>query len=325
MADSDAELFFASTQRLRPPNLEQQRQRMDDFVKTARSAQRRVALVTSGGTTVPLEMNTVRFIDNFSTGSRGANCSEELINANYAVIFLYRNGSNFPFLTKTVRMMQERPLDFISTGGQRITAPDNLTASLLPIGFTTIFDYLFLLREACQSLQSVGADALVCLAAAVSDFYVPEHKMATEKLQSRAHDGLILQLQNVPKLLGTVKTWAPLALLISFKLETNPNILLAKAAAAMEKYGVDLVCANLLHNYRDLVTLVRRDPNMQHIEVSKAEIEGEEAEAVAVSGISTVQINRGDHEIVDKPLVQAWLLLHQEMAGQQQRAAMSGI
>ena len=27
-----------------------------------------LVLVTSGGTTVPLEMNTVRFIDNFSTG-----------------------------------------------------------------------------------------------------------------------------------------------------------------------------------------------------------------------------------------------------------------
>jgi phosphopantothenate-cysteine ligase len=32
----------------------------------------KIALVTSGGTTVPLEKKTVRFIDNFSTGGRGA-------------------------------------------------------------------------------------------------------------------------------------------------------------------------------------------------------------------------------------------------------------
>ena len=35
-----------------------------------------VVLVTSGGTTVPLEKNTVRFIDNFSRGERGAASAE---------------------------------------------------------------------------------------------------------------------------------------------------------------------------------------------------------------------------------------------------------
>ena len=34
------------------------------------------ALVTSGGTTVPLERRTVRFIDNFSSGNRGAALTE---------------------------------------------------------------------------------------------------------------------------------------------------------------------------------------------------------------------------------------------------------
>lgn len=35
-----------------------------------------IALVTSGGTTVPLEKQTVRFLDNFSTGNRGALSAE---------------------------------------------------------------------------------------------------------------------------------------------------------------------------------------------------------------------------------------------------------
>ena len=36
----------------------------------------KVVLVTSGGTVVPLERQTVRYLDNFSTGSRGAFSAE---------------------------------------------------------------------------------------------------------------------------------------------------------------------------------------------------------------------------------------------------------
>src|ERR1700712_2715570 len=49
---------------------------------------RRIVLVTSGGTTVPLENQTVRFIDNFSAGTRGATSAEYFLDAGYAVIFL---------------------------------------------------------------------------------------------------------------------------------------------------------------------------------------------------------------------------------------------
>ena len=35
-----------------------------------------IVCVSSGGTTVPLEQNTVRFIDNFSSGERGAVSAE---------------------------------------------------------------------------------------------------------------------------------------------------------------------------------------------------------------------------------------------------------
>lgn len=36
----------------------------------------RIICITSGGTSVPLEKNTVRMIENFSTGSRGAISAE---------------------------------------------------------------------------------------------------------------------------------------------------------------------------------------------------------------------------------------------------------
>ena len=48
---------------------------------------------------------------------------------------------------------------------------------LLLLPFTTVVDYLFLLRACCMALSPFGLRALVYLAAAVSDFYVPEVQM----------------------------------------------------------------------------------------------------------------------------------------------------
>ncbi len=44
----------------------------------------------SGGTTVPMEHNTVRFVDNFSAGTRGSASAEYFLASGYPVIFLYR-------------------------------------------------------------------------------------------------------------------------------------------------------------------------------------------------------------------------------------------
>ena len=38
-----------------------------------------IVVVTSGGTTVPLERNCVRFVDNFSSGTRGALSAEQFL------------------------------------------------------------------------------------------------------------------------------------------------------------------------------------------------------------------------------------------------------
>jgi phosphopantothenate-cysteine ligase len=74
------------------------------------------------------------------------------------------------------------------------------------------------------------------LAAAVSDFFIPPGEMEEHKIQSAAHDGLVLRLKNVPKCLGLLRhTWAPEAFIVSFKLETDPDMLLKKAQGAIEK------------------------------------------------------------------------------------------
>jgi len=121
------------------------------------------------------------------------------------------------------------------------------------VSFTTVSDYFWLLRAACECLSQFGPKALLYLAAAVSDFYVPANQMViksnttflylfkrffqpTHKIQSGGAAPNI-QLQLVPKLLAPlVSLWVPHAFVVSFKLETDENILITKARGALNKY-----------------------------------------------------------------------------------------
>ena len=48
---------------------------------------------------------------------------------------------------------------------------------LLHVEFTSLSDYLHLLRACSLTLANLGNSALLYLAAAVSDFYIPKDKM----------------------------------------------------------------------------------------------------------------------------------------------------
>lgn len=51
---------------------------------------------------------------------------------------------------------------------------------LLCISFTSLTEYLWLLRAACECLASFGSRAVLYLAAAVSDFYIPSNEMVSK-------------------------------------------------------------------------------------------------------------------------------------------------
>lgn len=127
----------------------------------------------------------------------------------------------------------------------------------MSIHFYTVADYLFLLQAIGQILSPLGRSALLYLAAAVSDFYLPESQLAEHKIQS--DDGtLTLRLEPVPKVIRPlVKRWCPEAVIVSFKLETDSTLLLEKARKALKKYQHHAVVANLLTERRQRVTLVR--------------------------------------------------------------------
>ncbi len=47
------------------------------------------------------------------------------------------------------------------------------------------------------------------------------------------------------------RQWAPQAMVVSFKLETDQRILIDKARAALDNYNVHAVVANILHTRKD--------------------------------------------------------------------------
>jgi phosphopantothenate---cysteine ligase (ATP) len=255
------------------------------FIQHHLPSARRVVLITSGGTTVPLENQTVRFIDNFSAGTRGATSAEYFLDAGYAVIFLHRQFSLLPY-SRHYSHSTHCFLDFMTEGqhGEVVANREyqekmlsvlrkyraaNKSNTLLLLPFTTITEYLWELKQIALLMRPLGSRGLFYLAAAVSDFFVPRDKLVEHKIQSsdighRADpfDGssgtdrqapssggkkLVINLDPVPKFLKSlVEGWAPEGMIVSFKLETDPSLLVPKSQAALGRYSHHLVIGNLL-------------------------------------------------------------------------------
>jgi len=233
-----------------------------------------LCVLTSGGTIAPLETSCVRFLDNFSTGTRGAACGEYLLLAGYAVVFVHRRGTPVPFgrwvarwLSDPIRTLEQdverRGDDWTVTSGEVRSALDNRNqcrSRILCLDFVSVQDYLILLEGICQESRRLGSSPLVLLAAAVSDFYLPRARMSKDKIQS-SPQGLELHLEPTPKCLGILREkWLlSTAMVVSFKLETDAKRLIQRAMESIDKYGVDLVVANEITTRYEQVLLVSRN------------------------------------------------------------------
>ncbi|KAF9302899.1 hypothetical protein BGZ74_004675 [Mortierella antarctica] len=286
-----AEVYFAT--HVAPKSLPENAERIRTFVDRHMKEGRRVVLVTSGGTTVPLETLTVRFIDNFSAGTRGATSAEYFLEQGYAVIFMHRQFSLQPY-SRHYSHARNCFLDFMEADEQGIHVMPSYVekmrtilhkykstqkaGTLLSLDFVTVNDYLFLLREASQIISKMDVHAMYYLAAAVSDFFIPRDKMSEHKIQSG--DGLLnLTMDQVPKILKPlVNDWTPNALIVSFKLETDEALLPMKSRQALKRYGHQIVIGNILTTRKRLVSLVtledvaeirltQNEDEVQHIEI----------------------------------------------------------
>jgi len=156
---------------------------------------------------------------------------------------------------------------------------------ILTVPFRTVEQYLAKLKlcsEAIDDCQSLG---LIYLTAAVSDFYIPKSEKAEHKIQSRDYglekkvdnkqvpksnvatsirmdpdtNCLHLKLSPVPKMLSLIRDdLAPNAFCVSFKLETDKNILIEKARLAIKKYDVHMVIGNVLESRYEKVWILQK-------------------------------------------------------------------
>lgn len=68
--------------------------------------------------------------------------------------------------------------------------------------------------------------------------------------------------------------WAPASMFVSFKLETDHDILIKKAKGSIEKYGMHCVVANELHSRYEQVFLVTDREEIKVTRGDAADIEG---------------------------------------------------
>ncbi|KAG9313606.1 phosphopantothenate-cysteine ligase [Chiua virens] len=265
-----------------PSTLQADIQDVSYFIDRQIDAGRKVVLVTSGGTTVPLELNVVRFLDNFSAGTRGATSAEYFLKQGYAVIFMHRQFSLQPF-SRNYSHSTHPFLDFLEIDHgdsyprsndpePHITVKTSERAALWSVlraykavqtagtlhtlTFVTVNDYLYLLRAISQEMRRLGPKAMYYLAAAVSDFFLPRQKMSEHKIQS-GKGSLHIEMDQVPKVLKPlVSEWVPAGFVVSFKLETDETLLIPKARQALERYGHQVVIGNDLHHRKYRVVLV---------------------------------------------------------------------
>ncbi|CAG5119471.1 unnamed protein product [Candidula unifasciata] len=271
---------------------------IDEFTRKHAQNNTRVVLVTSGGTTVPLESRTVRFLDNFSIGTRGATSAEYFLKQGYAVVFMHRHRSLQPFCQRVDRnildvlTVTEGPETVITVSPSHVKDLAPVVKDyhkyrdqgmLLMVEFTTLTDYLLLLREAAQSINNLGCHGAIYLAAAVSDFYIPPEQMPEHKIQS-SEGPRHLHLEMTPKMLKPlVKEWAPKAFVISFKLETDTSLLVDKAKKALDTYHHQVVVANLLETRKTEVVIVTRNSE-ETLKLSDSDVlSGREIESPLVS------------------------------------------
>lgn len=191
----------------------------------------KIVFITSGGTMVPLELNMVRFIDNFSGGNRGAASIEYFLQQGYCVVAMRRKGSCAPFarhIQKAVgtNCIDTKLMDSLAVDAQGfvyIKLPTEATrpiiealeayaravcsGSYVEVEFDTVHQYFWYLRGIILALRPWGSRAIGYFAAAVSDFFVPSAALAEHKIQSSVGP-LNLSLPQTPKLLGILTTYA---------------------------------------------------------------------------------------------------------------------
>uniref|UniRef100_A0A183S737 DFP domain-containing protein n=1 Tax=Schistocephalus solidus TaxID=70667 RepID=A0A183S737_SCHSO len=218
--------------------------------------------------------------------------------------------------------------------------PAFLEDRLLLLEFFTVEDYLVKLRWLCRLMLQTPApleddvDAvrqsmplLVYLAAAVSDFFIPrdllpqhklhvgdgvpseqtetDHVFSSRCVRVGTNGSLTVHLSPVPKTLRLLTSvWARDAFVVSFKLETDKEVLLTRAKQALEKYQTHVVVANLLHTRKRELWLIAASTTFSSAAAVSVHKESESCEHISLSPSADIKSE------IEEPLIERISELH---------------
>jgi phosphopantothenate-cysteine ligase len=212
-------------------------------------------VVTGGGTVAPID--DVRQIANVSTGRFAAAITEACLERGAAVWHIHAPQAQLPYLRHArfdlaaaepgvEHQRLERLYERWKSAAPRL--------HLVPLAQGTVADYAANLQRVLRT-QPIG---VVFLTMAVSDF---EPEPFTGKLDSHV-ETTVIRCRRTPKVIRSVRDWAPGVYLVGFKLlsRAEPAELMARAEAACRINRADLTVANDLQTLqagRHTIHLVR--------------------------------------------------------------------
>jgi phosphopantothenate-cysteine ligase len=203
-------------------------------------------VVCGGGTEAPID--EVRSIVNTSTGRLAAAISEALLDQGATVWHVHPPRAVVPFEVASQfdldTLSEEFEIDRLKTLRRKyLGRRERLVIETLPTG--TVSEYANRLRHI---LETSPID-LVILPIAVSDY---EPDPVAGKIESDA-DELVIRCHRAPKVIRSVRDWAPDVFLVGFKLAAGAatDDLIADARAAGRANRADLTVANDLREQKN--------------------------------------------------------------------------
>lgn len=261
----------------------------------------RLAIVTSGSVPTPLDTDSVNYLDTLGSGNRAAACAEEFLRRGYHVVFLYRDGSLRPFSrvlakrmkkthaltdqvqlnSKTGRVELVMNADEEARMTQVLMTYESVKPRLLEVSFSDLFEYLYLLREACRTAAPLRHGALLFLAAGLTKMFIPRHDLTRPSAAYLDQGKEALKLYPVPHVIRAARqSWCPQAFLVAFKLENDTLSLVEGAHRLLERHGLHLVVGNVVRERNRRVLIVTERDEIKLVSPHENELEPSMVKAV---------------------------------------------
>lgn len=188
---------------------------------------KKTILIASGGTQEYIDQ--VRYLTNVSTGKLGVRITELAVKLGYKVLFVGTKGSMGPFESY-------KSLDVY----KKLCGPRK------PVTIYKVYDVKSAMKK-IKYLCTVHKPDAVIMAMAGSDW---GFKKTADKLSSDSREAFLEYLEKNlvrnPKIIESIKTWAPKTFLVGFKFMVNygKDNLIKLARDKAKQWGAGLVVAN---------------------------------------------------------------------------------